>query len=455
MSSRGAVTKLQAIALLAIVAIIALGGLYYYAMPTPTKAPPREILVGSPNPLTGPASKHGIEMKNAISLAAEEWNAKGGVYVKEFGRKLPIRVIFKDTESSRDTAVKVMTELVTVDKVDVIIGNFGSAIVFADQVIAMEHKVPYITSGASSVTLTRRTDVDVSYYFNTATHTELYPFYTMPFLDGAFRPAINKKFGFPEARNLRLAILYQDSPYGKGVLEGCKLYISKFKPKIEIVEAVPFKLGETDFRPHLLRIKESKPDFVYMAAFIPEQTAAITQARRDVGLNTLFQSVVCNDDEDFYKGVGQWGDYQFQETTGTTSVPALKGPTKGNGERFVEAYKAKYGKLPAQMATHIYQTFNVVMKAIERAGTLDKRAIRDALEGIELKGEEYANTLVCPFEGDAFRFTKDHLVTMKIAVVQMRWNEAKGENELRIVWPDEYKTAELEIPPWYTPGPAA
>jgi branched-chain amino acid transport system substrate-binding protein len=451
MMPRRAVTKLQAAALLAIVVIVALVGVYYATLP-PAKAPPREILVGSPNPLTGSASKHGVEMKNAISLAVEQWNAKGGVYVKEFDRKLPIRVIFKDTESSRDTAVKVMTELVTVDKVDVVIGNFGSAIVFADQVIAMEHKVPYITSGASSVTLTRRTDIDVSYYFNTATHTELYPFYTMPFLDGAFRPALNKKFGFPDSRNLRLAILYQDSPYGKGVLEGCKLYISKFQPKIEIVESIPFKLGETDFRPHLLKIKESKPDFVYMAAFIPEQTAALTQARRDVGLNTLFQSVICNDDEDFYRGVGQWGDFQFQETTGTTSVPVLKGPTKENGDRFVGAYRAKYSRLPAQMATHIYQTFNVVMRAIERAGTLDKKAIRDALERIELKGDDYASALVCPYEGDVFRFTKDHLTSMKIAVVQMRWNEAKGENELGIVWPEEYRTAELEIPPWYAPG---
>ncbi|MEM3589939.1 MAG: hypothetical protein QXN33_02940, partial [Candidatus Bathyarchaeia archaeon] len=71
MISKRAVTKLQAIILLAIAVIIASGGLYYYV--TLTKPPRREILVGSPNPLTGSASKHGIEMRNAISLAAEEW----------------------------------------------------------------------------------------------------------------------------------------------------------------------------------------------------------------------------------------------------------------------------------------------------------------------------------------------------------------------------------------------
>ena len=77
---------------------------------------------------------------------------------------------------------------------------------------------------------------------------------------------------------------------------------------IVIVANETFKMGETDFRTLLTSVKAAKPDVVYPATFINEQIPLVTQARRDVGINAIFLAVECNDDPDYYAGVGKYGD---------------------------------------------------------------------------------------------------------------------------------------------------
>jgi len=207
-----------------------------------------------------------------------------------------------------------VTKMITEDKVDLLVGGFSSAVTAAHQAIVAENRVPYIITGASTPTMTRRDDIDTSYMFHHCPTTDDYGEQTVLFVDEVIRPAINQRGGFPADRPLRLAIIYQDSPYGKGVESAANRTITAKNLKIQIVSEQSFKMGENDFRAALTAVKAANPDVVYPATFINEQVALVTQARRDVGLDTIFLAVECDDDPDYYKGVGQYGEYSIIES---------------------------------------------------------------------------------------------------------------------------------------------
>ncbi|WP_457556410.1 ABC transporter substrate-binding protein [Candidatus Pyrohabitans sp.] len=412
-----------------------------------TPEAPEAIRIGLVAPLTGPASTTGNDMLEAAELAIEEINAQGGVYVKEYNKKLPLKLYRGDTETSTQGGVKAVTKLITEDRVHVLVGGFSSSITYADQVVAAEHRMPFIITGASSPLITRRTDIDTSTFFHHCPTTDDYSEATMLFVDQVIRPAINKKFGFSDDRKLRLAVVYQEGKYGEGVLEGVKKAIEKHNLKITLVAEEKFKRGESDFRTILTAVKAAKPDVVYPATFLNEQVPLVTQGRRDVGLNTIYLAVEATDDPDYYRDVGEWGDYSIQESRFSpyTTPPT---PVGERAKRFKEAFYAKYGDYPSMMGASTYEGVYIAAKAIELAGSLDKAKIVEALNQLEME------EIVEPMKDGKIKFSEDYRESkFELYMQQLRYNPEIGEPRPVIVWPEHLKEADFELPPWYEPGP--
>ena len=408
-----------------------------------------EIKIGVVAPLTGGASTTGTDMWQSAVLAAEQINAEGGVDVG--GVYVPITLVKGDTETSRESGVKAVTKLITEDKVDLLIGGFSSGITYADQVVAAEHKVPFIITGASSPIVTRRTDIDTSYFFHHCPTTDDYPEATLLFVNEVVKPEIYERFNFSEDRPLRLGVLYQDSKYGEGVYEGIKKAIEKHNLNMEIVSAEKFKMSETDFRTVLTVIKESKPDVVYVAAFLNEQTLIVTQGRKDVGMNTIYLSVECNDDPDYYTGVGRWGEYSIQESRFSPyAIPS--GPIHEVVEKFREDFKDRWGTSPSMMGASTYEGVYIAAEAIKNAGTLDKEKVRASLAELEMP------QIVEVMQNGVINFSSDYRESkFALYMEQLIWNESVGETRPKIVWPDSIKETDFVLPDWYEPGssPAA
>jgi len=432
-----------AIVALIIVIVVAVTAIYV-AVPQP--APSRTIRIGIVAPLTGGAATTGKDMWQAAVLAAEEINAKGGVYVEEYKAKLKIELFKGDTETSPEGGVKAVTKLIVEDKVDVLIGGFSSAITYADEKVAVEHGVPFVVSGASATVITRRTNIDTSYIFHHCPTTDDYAEETLIFVDKVIRPAINEKFGFPEDRKLRLAVIYQDSKYGKGVYEGIKKAIEKHNLKIEIVYEATFKMGERDFRAQLTGAKAAKPDVLYPACFLDEQIPLVVQGRRDIGLSVIYLSVECNDDPDYYAGVGRWGEYSIQESR-FSPYTFPKGLVGERAKMFKEAFKEKWGVEPSMMGASTYDAVYIVAKAVEKAGSLDKEKIRDALASLEME------QITQPMKGGVISFTKGvRESAFELYMEQLFWDEEAGELRPKIVWPEHLKETDFVLPEWYEPG---
>jgi branched-chain amino acid transport system substrate-binding protein len=415
---------------------------------TRQQASAQEIKIGVVASMTGPSSTTGKDIWQSAVVAADEINANGGVYVKDLNQKVPVKLIQGDDESTREGGQKAVTRMITEDKVDVLVGGFSSAVTSAHQSIVADNKVPYIITGASSPIITRRTDINTSYMFHHCPTTDDYGMQTVEFIDQQIRPAINAKFQYPSDRPLRLAVIYQDSPYGKGVLDAVANTIASKNLNIQMVDNRSFKMGESDFRTILTGVKASNPDAVYSAAFLNEQIPMITQARRDVGLNTIFLVVECNDDPDYYKGLGEFGEGSIIESRfgpysniqGTLSAPI---------NSFKNNFSQKWGGFPGMMGASTYEGVYVATKAIENAGTRDKEQVRNALDNLQ------TSQIIEYMEGQKISFTDDYRESkFDLYMSQLAWNATSHELRPKIVWPDPIKETTFVLPSWYEPGPS-
>ena len=409
-------------------------------------AAPADIKIGAVVSLTGAGSNVGKHMKQSAELAVSEINAKGGVFVQAYNKKLPVTLIVADDETKPDSAVKVVTKLASEDHADLLVGGYSSAVTIATQGVVAENKIPYVVTGASSPDVTRKAGVDTSYMFHFCPTTAMYGQYTTQFMDQVIRPAINEKFGFPDNRTMRLAILYQDSAYGKGVLAGVTDTIVANNLNIQIVANQSFKLGETDFRTALTAIKAAKPDVIYAAAFPAEQTQIDVQARRDVNLNTIILAVETNDNPDYYKGIGQFGEYSIIESR-FSPYATPQSPVAPADVKFKADYQAKYGSFPDMMGTSTYEGVYIAAQAIQNAGTLDKTAVRDALASLSMP------EIVEAIKDGTISFSKDYReVQFSLFMEQLIWDPSVNEVRPKIVWPDNLKVTEFVLPDWYQPG---
>jgi len=415
----------------------------------PTQAQPieEEIKVGVIASLTGPASNVGKNIWQSAQVAADEINAKGGVSFKD-GSKVPLKLIVGDDESTQQGGQKAATQLITGDKVDILVGGYSSAVTSAYEQTVAEFKVPFVVTGASSPIITHRTDIDTSCVFHHCPTTDSYGQYTTTFIDQVVRPAVNKKLDAAADRPFRLALIYQDTGFGKGVQTAVNNTITKEKLNIQLVSQQSFKMGESDFRTPLTAIKAAKPDAVYIAAFPNEGAPLITQARRDIGLDTIFLSVENNDNPQFYKDLGQYGEGSVIESR-FSPYTAPAGALADAQAKFKNSYYAKYGVYPDMMGASTYEGIYIAAQAIGNAGTTDKAAVKQALDDLKMP------QIIEAMKGGTIAFSKDFRESQfDLWMEQLAFNQTIGESRPNIVWPDNLKVVDFVLPSWYKPGSA-
>jgi branched-chain amino acid transport system substrate-binding protein len=403
------------------------------------------IKVGVIASLTGPASNVGTNMWQSAQVAADKINADGGVTLKD-GSKAQLKLIVGDDESTATGGQKAATKLITDEKVDILVGGYSSAVTSAYEQTIAEYKVPYVVTGASSPIITHRPDIDTSYIFHHCPTTDTYGKYTTLFIDQVVRPAVNKKLNAPADRPFRLALIYQDTAFGKGIQTAVNDTITKNKLNIVLVSQQSFKMGDSDFRTQLTAIKAATPDAVYNGAFPNEGAPIITQARRDIGLNTIFLNAENNDNGQFYKDLGQYGEGAIIESRFSPyTAPAGVVADAQNG--FKESYFKRFGTYPDMMGASTYEGIFIAAKAIGNAGTTDKTAVHLAL--IDLKMPQVVEAM----KDKTISFSPDFRESsFDLWMEQLTFNATIGETRPSIVWPDNLKTTEFVLPSWYVPG---
>ncbi len=455
-------TKL--LAAVVIVVIVVAGSVAVWQL---TSSGTESIKVGLVAPYQIPV---GQDMDRAAKMAVEEINNAGGIYVESLGKSLPIELVIADTETANpDVAVTAVTRIVD-QGADILIGGFGSGATLAGQVYAIEKRVPYIITGASSHLVTRRgpqanygglpegnpTRIDdaegMSYMFHYCTTTYHYSKTVAYFFAEAMKPLLESELGI--TRNLRLAVLYRDDAFGRGVWEATKHYIEDGNLPIDIVAEENYPTSTTTFQAELTKVKAAEPDAVYVVDFTTNTATIYRQGQSDVGLNTVYIAVECCEEPEFYTALGQWGDYQLLESKfASYAGPPFYLPMI---DTYVADYSAKYGQVPGMMGADTYDAFYIAKDAIERAGTLDKSAVRDAIESGSM------NQMLIITESGKVEFSTEtdsyHEIAPFTFVEQLIYDDTVGETRPVVIWPETapivgtIKQADFVLPNNYEPG---
>jgi len=407
----------------------------------------------------------GQDMDRAARMAVDEINSAGGIYMSSLGKSVNIELVTGDTQNANpDAAVNEVTRLVTQENVDLLIGGFGSGATLAGEVPAIENRVPYIITGASSHLVTRRgflpadnpvyigDSEGMSYMFHYCTTTYHYSKTVAYFFAEAMKPLLESQYGID--RNLRLAVIYRDDAFGQGVWDATKQYIEDDNLPIDIVAEQSYPTSTVTFQAELTNIKAAKPDAVYVVDFTTNTATIYRQGQNDVGLNTVYIAVECCEEPEFYTALGQWGDRQLLESKfASYAGPPFYLPMM---DTYVADYEDMYNTIPGMMGADTYDAFYIAKYAIESAGTLDKSAVRDAIEDCSLD-----QMLIITDNGKIeFSTAPDayHEIAPFTFVEQLIYDNAIGEARPVVIWPESapivgtIKQADFVFPENYEPG---
>jgi len=135
--------------------LVAVAVLMFFVSTTIHAAPAKDkIRIGWVTSLSGIlATAVATTTAPAYEIWLEEVNAKGGIYVKEYGKKLPVEIIKYDNKSDVGTMTKLLEKVILEDKVDFILAPWGTAMLYAAAPVANKYKYILLGNAGGAIKL--------------------------------------------------------------------------------------------------------------------------------------------------------------------------------------------------------------------------------------------------------------------------------------------------------------
>ena len=307
-----------------------------------------EILIGEYGSLTGTTATFGISTRNGIDMAIDEVNATGGV----LGRQ--VRVIVEDDQGRPEEAQTVVTKLITSDQVVAVLGEVASSRTLAAAPVAQQYGVPMITPSSTNPAVTQVGD----YIFRVC------------FID-PFQGLVMATFASSSLGLTRVAILRDiRNDYSVGLAD---VFIENFQAMGgTIVIDQSYSEGDTDFSAQLTAIRAENPEAIFVPGYYTE-VGLIARQAQSLGLTVPLLGGDGWDSPALIEigGDALEGSYFSNHYSVQDPSPAL--------QAFVSAYQTRFGETPDALAGLGYDAAKILFDAIERAGSTEGAAIRDAL----------------------------------------------------------------------------
>ena len=316
------------------------------------------IKIGAILAVTGPAAFLGAPEAKTLEMMVDEINKKGGIK----GNK--IELIIKDSGGSPEKALSFAKQLIEEDKVLAIIGPSTSGETMKIKGVAEEGKTILISCAAAEVIV----NPVAKYVFKT------------PQMD---RDAVIKIFRQMNGMKLTKAgVLSSNTGFGKAG----KDQIEKLAPEygIQIVANEVYDSKATDLTAEVTKVKAAGAEAIINWSIEPAQAIVIKNARQLGFKGTIFQS-------------HGFGNIKYVEAAGEAAegviFPAGRllvadllpkdHPQKAVLLKYKKDYESKYKEEASTFGGHAYDAMIILTKAIEKAGSTDKEAVRNAIENLK------------------------------------------------------------------------
>lgn len=359
---------------------------------TPLAALAKDVLLGASVQLTGPVANTGRYYRDAYQIAIDKINAAGGVKIGGEAHQLALKLY--DNQSDVNLSVRQYTQLISQDKVNLLLGPFASNFALADSAVSEKYKVPMVQGGGASDQIFSR---QFKYIFGTLAPASNY-----------FGSTINMLKELKPAPKT-VALLYADDAFDVSVAEGTRPKLKQ--AGFDVVMDERYSTNATDFNSLLSQIKSKKADVVLVAGHETEILNFVRQAKSLAVAPKMYSFTVGVPSEDFRKALGADADYAFGMTA-WLPLASQKDRWFGDAAQFAKEYKAKYGYDPDYHAASGAADVEALVQAMEDANSLDPQKVRDALAKVKF------DSLYGPIA-----FSKSGQIDLPQVVIQVQGNQ--------------------------------
>ncbi len=318
------------------------------------------IKIGAPLALTGPLSDEAKKQATVWDMWLRKVNAAGGLNVGS--KKMQVELVKYDYQSDGQRAGQIAEKLITDDKVDFLLAPFGSGHTKVVAAVAERYQTPVVACASSSEAVF---DQGLKYLFGT-----LSP-------NGGMTNAMVSYFKARMPGLKRIAILGRDDVFPKSMAQG--ISAAAKAAGVEVAYEQLYPVGTLDHSAALSAIKEAKPDWIYVTGYTQDLILARKQMS-DLAVKAPIVTMVTGPAyKEFSDGLGDLANGVTSSTwwhQATSYAGAGAWPTTADFyKEFVDTNKVDPDYVNASCAAAVV----TLGDAIERAASLDKKKVRDAL----------------------------------------------------------------------------
>jgi branched-chain amino acid transport system substrate-binding protein len=316
-------------------------------------AKPATVKLGVFEPMTGANAAGGAMEVEGIKLANELFPT-----VKVGDKEYKIELVVVDNKSDKVEAANAAQRLVDQEKVNVVLGSWGSSLSMSAGPIVKDKKIPAIALSATNPLVTKGND----YYFRVC------------FID-PFQGTVMANYAFKELKAKKAVIIREVSnDYSVGL---AKFFSDSFKKltgdENAILAELNYNTNDQDFTAQLTTLKSMKPDVIFAPGNYTESALIIKQAS-ELGITAPFLGGDTWETPEFIDVGKQAVEGAVFSTFFATEVPITE-----TSKTFLDAYRKQYNKEPAAVTALGFDGYLVARAAIEKAASLEGVKIREAL----------------------------------------------------------------------------
>lgn len=333
-----------------------------------------EIAIGSAISLTGKYATNGIHAKNGYEFAIQKIKDAGGIKVGD--KCYNIKVTYYDDESKGDRGATLAERLISQDKMQFMLGPYSSGLTKAIAPVTEKYKIPMVEAEGASRSLFNK---GRKYLFAVLSTSEQY-------LASAVALAAEKaKESGKETSSVKVAVAVENDPFSLDIRAGVLDDAAKFGMQVVIDEKLPRDLS--DMSAILTKVKLLKPDLLIVSGHSKGAVTAVRQIG-DMKINVPMIAMTHCEAADVTGKFGATANDLLCSTQWAETL-SYEDPIFGTAANYEMEFKAAYTdyaekKVPYQTAQATAAVY-VFKDAFERAGSLDKEKVRDALAATDLK----------------------------------------------------------------------